>query len=117
MQEGISVREAAGILGTTERAVRFRLQRKTLSGTRVDGKWWVYLNGTELPRTGNGMVAVQDREAVPEWFSAVVQKSLDQAEEIGRLKERITYLEAMVQEDSISHEPRGFWSWLRGKER
>jgi hypothetical protein len=122
MEEGISVREAAAILGTTERAVRFRLQRKTLKGQRVDGKWWVWLTETDVPHTGNSAVAVADRESVPEWFSAVVQQSLTQAEEIGRLKAVIeekdrviaNLLESTYPQDE--EEPRpGFWAWLFGR--
>jgi len=125
MQEGISVREAAAILGTTERAVRFRLQRKTLSGQRVDGKWWVYLAEGELPHTGNGTVAVQDTRNIPEWFSVVVQRSLDQAEEIGRLKAIIDEKDRAIAsltsaldggDSTYPLEARpGFWSWLFGR--
>ena len=75
MQEGISVREAAVILGTTERAVRFRLQRKTLAGKRVDGKWWVYLDGTEGTATGNGTVATVETVAAPDWLQPLIDRT------------------------------------------
>lgn len=55
----LTVKEAAEILGITPRAVRFRLQKGTLSGTQLDGEWLVYFG----EKGGNATVAEEKSAA------------------------------------------------------
>lgn len=51
---GITVEEAAAVLGITIAAVRKRLERGQLSGERQGRRWIVYLDAEPTPRPAHG---------------------------------------------------------------
>jgi predicted transcriptional regulator len=94
-QAGITVKEAAARLGTSERAVRFRLQRGTLHGTKVQGAWFVYLDGA--PPAADAVVPSGNDTALAVVLPQLVETLRQQAEEIGRLRATNELLQQQVQ--------------------
>ena len=71
----ITVNEAAEKLGITPRAVRFRLQKGTLTGMQLDGAWLVYFGET------GGNASVTGEKSAPETVT-VVDEETEEGEEI-----------------------------------
>jgi hypothetical protein len=100
----VSVADAAAALGISEGAVRKRIERGQLAGRKVHGQWRVVLNATDVTRRDATDTTRHD-EAPPvavspaataqlaairdEWLQPLVEQLKGQAEEIGRLEERL----------------------------
>ncbi len=82
MGSQVDITTAARALGTSESAVRKRLQRGTLAGGKdADGRWYVVLNGVDTQDdTGIPPSPQQDDSGTPAEASAVVaalQQTID----------------------------------------
>jgi hypothetical protein len=84
-----TVEEAAKILGTSENAVRKRLERGTLASEKVDGVRYVLLLDTDMPQHARGTSG--DPVTVMSGDLALIQAHLDS------MQEQVGYLKAVVQ--------------------
>jgi len=128
-REPVSVKEAAEVLGITDRAVRLRIQKGTLRGMVIKGKWLVYLNA-EVPEA---MEALEDFHSsvgrvesesegptsnaelqLQMVMSSWVQPLVDQ---IGRLEREVGRLEAAQSQAERTREDAAATQELVARER
>ncbi len=62
---GVPLHEAAEILGVTVELLRKRAQRKTVPAYKVDGRWYVVLEGSPTVQDTTSPGPVQDRMTSP----------------------------------------------------
>lgn len=95
--QGVTVAEAAELLGISADAVRKRVQRGTLQGYKVAGQWYVIPNGA-------GQASRQRQDNRPDGQDATtghVQDS-DQTALVEALQEHIAFLQAeLVRKDQL----------------
>ncbi|MDP9355693.1 MAG: hypothetical protein M3R02_10520 [Chloroflexota bacterium] len=124
---GVPLHEAAELLGVTVELLRKRAQRKTIPAYKVDGRWYVVLEGLQdvqdmrLPgpvqdRTGGPGQDVQDHPPPPastvspaarsqleairdEWLRPLVDRIGELEREAGRLQAERDALAAQVADD------------------
>jgi len=88
-----TVEEAAKILGTSENAVRKRIERGTLPSEKVDGVRYVLLFDSDMPQhaTDTAGDSVTDMPTDMPHDLALMQAHLDS------MQEQVSYLKAVVQ--------------------
>ena len=88
-----TVEEAAKILGTSENAVRKRIERGTLPSEKVDGGRYVLLLGSDMPQHADDTAggSVTDMSAGMTHDLSLMQAHLDS------MQEQVSYLKAVVQ--------------------
>ena len=103
-QRGVPIADAAEQLGVTIELLRKRAQRKTIPAYKVDGRWYVVLDGVQDWTPGHDQdrtsspgrdesrppvvspAAMAQLEAVrDQWLQPLVSQIREQAEHIGRL--------------------------------
>jgi excisionase family DNA binding protein len=137
----ITVKEAAETLGITDRAVRLRIEKGTLRGGMVKGKWLVYLPlEPPLPSehfhhsNGNGKyeaevppsnAETQLQQVMSSWLQPLVDQIGSLQREVGSLeaqleqerKEKAALIEALDGDSTYPQDENrpGFWGWLFGR--
>src|SRR5919107_5627234 len=84
-----TVEEAAKILGTSENAVRKRIERGTLSSEKVDGVRYVLLFDSDMPQ--HAIDTAVDSATDMSHDLALIQSHLDS------MQEQVSYLKAVIQ--------------------
>jgi hypothetical protein len=90
---GLTLAEAAEVLGISPTAVRGRVRRGTVSATLVGGRWYVDLAG----RPGNGQVAGQ-----PTSQPRDQQNDHGGVALIARLETDVAYLQAALEREQLA---------------
>jgi excisionase family DNA binding protein len=86
---GLTVAEAADVLGISKDAVRKRIARGTLQAAKQDGEWMVFLDDGDQYKTSS-----QDAEDTSHFWELIN----DQKQEIERLRQELEKKDAWITE-------------------